>query len=86
MCIDLWEEGRYQGLVDDPLAESRTRGRRNSMEEGAEARGHRFNTTVLSGKLRTAVCIVTDRGGGGVFRPDDPCSKTGRPVLDVIRE
>ena len=41
---------------------------------------------VHSGKLRAAVRAVTDRDPGGLYAPDDLCTKTGRRVLDVLRE
>ena len=45
-----------------------------------------FHETVLSGKLRQAVRRATDREGGGCLLPGDKCTKTGRPVADVLRE
>ena len=45
-----------------------------------------FHETVLSGKLQQAVCRATDREGGGCLLPDDQCTKTGRPVAEVLRE
>jgi hypothetical protein len=41
---------------------------------------------VHSGKLRAAVRVVTDRDPGGLYAPDDICTKTGRWVLDVLRK
>jgi hypothetical protein len=41
---------------------------------------------VLGGKVRAAVRMVTDRGTGGPYRPNDLDSKSGRPVIDVLRE
>ena len=41
---------------------------------------------MLSGKLRQAVRQATDREGGGCLLPDDQCTKTGRPVAEVLRE
>ncbi|KAL7526608.1 hypothetical protein ACHAXR_004221 [Thalassiosira sp. AJA248-18] len=40
---------------------------------------------VLDGKLRAAVGKVTYREMGGIFRPYDKCSKTGLPVIGVLR-
>ena len=48
------------------------------------ARG--FHETVLSGKLRQAVRQATYREGGGCLLPYDQCNKTGRPVVEVLRE
>ena len=41
---------------------------------------------VLSGKVRAAIRMVTERDPGGLFRPSDICSKTGTLVLDVLRD
>ena len=45
-----------------------------------------FNARVLSGRLRSAVRTLTDQSGGGVRQPDDLCSKSGRPVWQVLQE
>ncbi len=39
----------------------------------------------LDYKLRAAVSFVTDHGGGGVLLPQDLCTKTGRPMMEVLR-
>ena len=41
---------------------------------------------VHSGKLRAVVRTVTDRDPGGLYAPDNICTKPGRRVLDVLRE
>ena len=46
----------------------------------------KYNSMVLSGKIRSAVRFATERGLGGPYRPDDACTKTGRPVIDILRE
>jgi hypothetical protein len=51
-----------------------------------ESVGRRFNSMVHSGKLRAAVRAVTDRNPGGLYAPDNIFTKTGRRVLDVLRE
>jgi hypothetical protein len=51
-----------------------------------ESVGQRFNLMVHWGKLWAAVRAVTDRDPGGLYAPDDICTKTGRRVLDVLRE
>ena len=45
-----------------------------------------YHDTVLYGKLRKAVHWATDREGGGCLLPDEQCTKTGRPVAEVLRE
>ena len=41
---------------------------------------------VHSGKLRAVVRTVTDRDPGGLYAPDNICTKPGRRVLDDLRE
>lgn len=84
--MDLWEEGHHAALVDDTeaLLLSRAGPCRRTPDPESEARA--FNSKVLSGRLRPAVRRLTSRDGGGVFQPDDADSKTGRPVVDVLRE
>ena len=51
-----------------------------------ESVGRRFNLMVHSGKLCAAVRAVTDRDPGGLYALDGICTKTGRRVLDILRE
>ena len=30
--------------------------------------------------------MVTNRDPGGLYRPNDKCSKTGEPVIDILRQ
>ena len=55
-------------------------------KEEDDAVAQSFHETVFSGKLRQAVCRATNREGGGCLLPDDQCTKTGRPVADVLQE
>ena len=41
---------------------------------------------VIEGKLRAGVRWLTSRDGGGVLNPEDADTKSGRPVIDVLRE
>jgi hypothetical protein len=40
---------------------------------------------VFDGKLHAAIRFATNRGGNGVLLPMDSCTKTGRPVMEVLR-
>ena len=51
-----------------------------------ESVGQRFNLMVHSGKLRAAIRAVTNRNPGGLYAPNDVCTKMGCLVLDVLRE
>jgi hypothetical protein len=60
------------------------------VQAAAEARPTRiiaskYNSMVLDGKLRATVHFATNRGSGGVLLPQDSCTKTGRPVMEVLR-
>ena len=57
-----------------------------SGEEEDNTVARSFHETVLSGKLRQAVCWATDREGGGCLLPEDKCTKTGRPVAEALRD
>ena len=45
-----------------------------------------FHETVLSGKLRQAIRWETERNRGGCLLLEDKCTKTRRPVAEVLRE
>jgi hypothetical protein len=82
--MDLWEQGCYVALVDDTEVEIRSRiSSTRPRDEEAQARA--FNARVLSGRLRSACRSLTSRDGGGVLQPDDKCTKTGHPVVEVLR-
>eukprot|EP00978_Attheya_sp_CCMP212_P024835 scaffold78676_cov64-Attheya_sp.AAC.3 len=83
---DLWEQGHHVALINDTeaLLLARAAPSRRSPDPETEARA--FNAKVLSGRLRSAVRGVTSREGGGVLQPDASCTKTGRPVVEVLRE
>ena len=84
----LWERRQHDGLVGDAEAERADREGRSafSSEEEEDAVARSFHETVFSGKLWKAVCRATDREGGGCLLPEDLCTKTGRPVSEVLRE
>ena len=81
--LDLWEEGKFAGLVGDTVAEGHAAGGRGGAPKESSP-GRAYNGKVLAGKLRSAVRGATDRGGGGVLFPDDVDTKTGRPVMEVL--
>ena len=85
--LDLWDEGKVSTLVSDiesaALMGAGAVGERGADEEKA---ARAFNSNVLDGRVRSAVRNLTARtGGGGVLDPDSACTKTGRPVIDVLR-
>ncbi len=84
-----WEACKFCALVKGVEEEAAGRGySMSSCEFEVKSAGRRYNSMILSGKFHAAVrMLVTDRHkGGGLFKPDDKCSKTGHPVIDVLRE
>jgi hypothetical protein len=70
-------------MIDDTEVEIRSRLSSNRPpDDDAQARAH--NANVLSGRLKLACQNLTSSNGGGVLWPDDKCTKTGRPVIDVL--
>ena len=55
-------------------------------EEKDDAMAQSYHGTVLSRNLQQAVRRATDREGGGCLLPGDQCTKTGRPVAEVLRK
>ena len=86
--MDLWERGHHAGLVGDAEAEGASREDRSAFdgEEEDDAVARSFHKTVLLEKLRQAVHWETDREGGGCLLPGEKCTKTGRPVANVLWE
>jgi hypothetical protein len=84
--MDLWDKGKYAALVDDTEDELLSRVGSGTRIKDDDASARQFNATVLSGRLRKAVRGLTNRDGGGILQPDDACTKTGRPVLEVLRD
>ena len=82
--LKLWDEGRYNVLLEDLEVETRLR-REPRREKTADEKDRDFNTRVLSGHLRSAVRGITMRDGGNVLSADGVCSKSGLPVIDVLR-
>ena len=59
-----------------------TRGREKEDNQQAWS----YHSTVMSGNISHAVRSATNRKGGGCLLPDDQCTKTGRPVVEVLQE
>ena len=86
--MDLWERGIHAGLVGDAEVEGSAREGRSASggEEEVKSIARSYYDMVLSGKLRQAVRWATIRKGGGCLLSDDQCTKTRRPVAEVLRE
>jgi hypothetical protein len=82
--MDLWDRGFHATLVDDTEAEVNNKPVGNRPPDD-DTKARAFHARVNSGRLRAAVRNLTRREGGGVLEPDALCTKTGRPVIDVLR-
>ena len=83
--LALWQAGKFDALIQDitSTALANAGGGSNGANEEAAARS--FHSQVMDGKLRTAVRNLCGGARGGVLGPEDPCTKTGRPVIEVLR-
>ena len=41
---------------------------------------------IKKGEFRSAVRMVIQQDLGGLYQPTDKCTKTGRPVIDILRK
>ncbi|EJK47350.1 hypothetical protein THAOC_33933, partial [Thalassiosira oceanica] len=84
--LKCWKEGNIAGLVQDLVNQALQRVGAGRPTVDPEKKNRVFNSTVLNGQIRKGVRNLTDRGGGGVLQPDDKCTKTDRPVIEVLEE
>ena len=88
--MDQWEAGRYAQLVreNEDVCVEMGWGYTfpDASKEELESKGQRFENAVLDGRLRSAVRQLTNQGVKGILQAHDTCSKTGRPVLDVLKD
>jgi hypothetical protein len=82
--LTLWIGGNYDAHVQDIVGKAMrgVGGGQGTINKDLVAR--KFNSMVLDGKLCAAVRFATDCNGGGVLLPQDACTKTGRPVMEVL--
>ena len=76
------------GLVGDAKSEGAAQEGRAASggEEENETVARSFHETVLSRKLQQAVRRAANQERRGCLLPEDKCTKTGRPVAEVLRE
>lgn len=83
--MNLWEEGCHDHLVDDTEACAWAQEVRVAQhKDNEETTVWRYHGTVLLRKLWRAVWQTMLREKGGVLFPDNDCTKTGRPILEVL--
>ena len=84
--MDHWEKGLIAELVQETVAiAKRSLGGRVASDDD-ESIARRYHSMVIDGRLRAAVRQLTNRGGGGVMGIEDPDTKTGERVIDVLQK
>ena len=72
-------------MVEDVVRAARAGAGRGKVPEDDDAIARRYHSMVIEEKLRAAVRWATNRSGGGILAPSDINTKTGKPVIDVLR-
>ena len=81
----MWKSNNIEALLcEAERCAAQYRGRQPRMNDDHVARV--FTRLMLWGRVREAVCFVTDQASGGVLQPNDIDTKLGKCVLDVLRE
>ena len=75
-------EGGGRGHLDI----SGGRGGPRAQQENATSIARKCHNMVLGRKVHAAMHMVTNRGMGGVCWPFDLDSKSGRPIIELLRE
>jgi hypothetical protein len=83
--LQLWTDGHYDALVQDIIGEAMRGASSGRGTADEDIIACKYNSMVLDRKLRAAVRFATNRSGSGVLLPQDSCTKTGRPVMEVLR-
>ena len=65
---------------------SMSRASRTHCEKTDNTVAQQFNSMVAAQKYRAAVRTLTNRSGGGLLEVEGANTKSGRPVIDVLRE
>ena len=85
--LNEWEKGNHAALVADTIDEALSNIKSKTIPpEESEVRARVFNSLLLSGRVREAVRYSTNRDQTGILDPEDIDEKTGKPVIQVLKE
>ncbi len=88
--LDAWDAGRHVALVkaieEANLDVGGGGGGTRLQWENTALMARKHHNMVLCGKVRAAVRTVTNRNGGRAYCLFDLDSKSGRPIINVLRE
>ena len=82
--ITQWRDGKITGLVQDTLRTLFAAQRTSQADTTPEHRAKMFDQKVRRGQLSAAVSYISDKGGGGIFYPEDIDEKTGNTVRSEL--
>jgi hypothetical protein len=82
--LRIWEDGKYDALIQDITSAALCSAGGGTREGDDKQAARRYTSSVLDGNLRTAIRNLTDGVRVGVLRPEDLCTKTGCPVIEVL--
>ncbi len=80
------ERGIHSELVQDTVSTAQRSCSSNLAAEDNNLVARRYHNTVAKGKLHQAVRQLTNRDGGGILQLDEPDTKTGRRVIEVLSD
>ena len=83
--MEMWKSNSFEALLckaERCFAQCRNRQPRLSYDHVMRV----FTCLMFRKRVRKAVCFVTDRARGEVLKPSDIDAKSGKCVLDVLRE
>ena len=84
-CLDICDIGQYAALCAGTVAGIQSCPTRlTQYNEETEART--FNSKVVNGNIRASVRVIWEQGQIRVLFPGDSDTKTGRLVMEVMRE
>ena len=84
--LQSWKDGFVAELAGDIVASAKGREGGGRAPRNEESVARSYHSMVINGKVREAVRNATSRGGGGLLHPDSTDAKSGKPVVDVLRD
>ena len=82
----MWKRGEYQCIVEDTLRAMKSSLSTARGATTSEQQAKVFDAKVKGGNIRAAVRYITDREGGGVLAPDEIDDKSGKTVINALRD
>lgn len=84
--MDVWEQERIEWLVQDTERTSRRIADQGNTCPDPPQMARVYARLMLQGKVRAAVRWATERGQGGVLAPESRDERSGKTVMEILRE